>query len=140
MDRSAHVEKLRTRIGYGTGAVGENKIFELEKTRPKNEKKVITPTGKETPTERFTGFIATHELVAENGEKTEKSEVYYVSDFRETGNRHSLYKLIEIKINALREQAKDRVALTDEELKPILDLIEWCSGGKELSKEQLTKE
>ncbi len=138
MDRSAHVEKLKTRTDYGTGTIGEDKTFKLEKKQPQKEKKHITPTGEETPTEKFTGFIATHELVAKEGEPKEISELYFT--FRETGSHHALYKLIEIKIKSLQALAGDRAALTDEELKPILDLIEWCPGGKELSKEQLTGE
>ncbi|PIR92564.1 hypothetical protein COU01_01070 [Candidatus Falkowbacteria bacterium CG10_big_fil_rev_8_21_14_0_10_44_15] len=136
MDRSAHLEKKSTRLSYGEAIIGDDKRIDFDK--PLKQKKAKTLTGEEIPTERFRGFIATHELQPVTGEQAEVSELYFT--FRETGSRVALYKLIEIKIKSLRALADDRVALTDEELKPVLDLIEWCPGGKELSKEQLTKE
>ncbi len=142
MDRSADlVEKKLTKLDYGRGVVGNDKTFSLEQ-QPKNEGERKKDKGSArveggASAERFPGFIATHELQPVEGEPAEVSELYY--SFRETGNKVALYKLIEIKVNNLKSKTKDGAALTEDELKQVLDLIEWCPGGKEVGKEQLTE-
>lgn len=109
-DRPAHVEKLRTTTDFGS---------------VKTESKI----GGKVTQEEHSGILAQHELTAKEGQAKLERELYFT--FEETGSRVALYTLIDLKIKDLRDRASKREALSDEELKPILDLIEWCPGGTE---------
>lgn len=115
IDRSQ--EKISSRVNYG----------EVVVKKPEGWKQKAL--GAEAETETFKGFIATHRLVATEGDPNEVSELYL--SFREGGDKHSLNRLIDIKIQSIRKKAEKRIALTDAEVEEVRRMIDWCPGGTE---------
>lgn len=81
----------------------------------------------EGETRIFRGFFVESRLVARAGEPEAVEELYL--SFRDKGDTPSLYKLIQIKTERLREKAEHGEALVDEEVEEIRNLIAWCPGG-----------
>lgn len=114
IDRDRTREHLPTRLKYGEVGV---------------EVKKEGGAAGEKETKIFKGFLANSRLVAREGESGDVTELYL--SFRDQGDTPSLYKLIQIKIESLRSKVEYGEALTDDEVKEVRQLIDWCPGGDE---------